>query len=89
MADVFRLTATSSFDITGIVSPGSSSTTRHQHTISNAGSSNTITIKNADANSTFGNRFKTSTGADIVLSPNEIAICFYDTFSSVWRVAKL
>ena len=48
-----------------------------------------VTIRNASAGSTAANRFTTTTGADLVLTTNQMAIAVYDANSTRWRVSKL
>jgi len=48
-----------------------------------------VTIRNASAGSTAANRFTTTTGADLVLTTNQMAMAVYDANSTRWRVSKL
>jgi parallel beta-helix repeat protein len=57
-------------------------------TIYNAGGSNNITLLNEGAGSTAGYRFKTSTGADVVLSPKQAADIEYSLAAGRWLVFK-
>jgi hypothetical protein len=58
-----------------------------EHLIVNVGSNN-IVLKHEDTNSTAGNRFLNSTGADITLSANQAADVIYDSTTQRWRVFK-
>ena len=48
-----------------------------------------LTIAQQHASSTAENRFITTTGADLTISQDDIAIAIYDATSARWRVAKL
>jgi len=52
----------------------------------NKGSSNDITFKNEDSNSSADNRILTPGGVDLVLGPGSTAVAWYDDASSRWRV---
>lgn len=87
---VMRISSDASRDITGIVVSHGTVTTNVDGEwlqLINVGSNN-IVLKNQDANSTAGNRFLNSTGADITLGANESANLFYDATASRWRVFK-
>jgi hypothetical protein len=58
-----------------------------EHLIVNVGSNN-IVLKHEDTNSTAGNRFLSSTGADITLSANQAADVIYDSATQRWRAFK-
>jgi hypothetical protein len=84
-----RWTSDAARDITGIRWSGSFPAEGYEMFYAyNAGSFN-ITIKHEDSNSTAGYRFLCSTGADIVLAPNDLAQFIYDGTSSRWRVWKV
>jgi hypothetical protein len=82
---VHRLSSDAARSITGIV-PGTAADGLSK-TLINIGSFN-ITLANESTSSTAANRFTCSTGADIVLAPNEAAEIFYDSTSTRWRVFK-
>lgn len=80
---VQRLSSDAARNITGIVAASNGS----RRMLINVGSFN-ITLQHENAGSTAANRFLCSTGADIVLSPNQAADIWYDISSSRWRVFK-
>lgn len=80
---VQRLSSDAARNITGIVAAANGST----RLLINVGSFN-LTLVHESASSTAANRFTCSTGANIVLSPNQAADIWYDTVSSRWRVYK-
>lgn len=49
-------------------------------------SANTLTISHADANSAAANQFLSTTGANLTLTQDDIAICIYDATTARWRV---
>lgn len=57
------------------------------HVIVNVGSQS-IVLANESASSTAANRFHNSTGADITLSANQEADCWYDGTTARWRITK-
>lgn len=57
------------------------------HLIVNIGANN-ITLKHQDTNSAAANRFLCSTGADIVLAPDQAADAVYDSNTLRWRIFK-
>lgn len=58
------------------------------HLIVNIAAAGTLTIAHENAGSNASNRFLCSTGADIVLSPNQAADLIYDSTVSRYRVFK-
>lgn len=58
------------------------------HYIWNIGTQN-IVLTNQDAASTAANRFLNTTGADITLSANQMALCVYDLTTARWRTSKM
>lgn len=78
-----RWSSGAAIDVTGMVRGQVDGQT---HLIVNVGSNN-ITLKH-DVTSTAANRFLNSTGADIVLSPNQAADVIYDTTTQRWRAFK-
>jgi hypothetical protein len=79
-----RWNSSTAVDITGM--------TRFQvqgqtHLIVNVGANN-ITLKHQNAGSSAANRFLCSTGADIVLAPDQAADVIYDATISRWRAFK-
>jgi hypothetical protein len=58
------------------------------HVIINVAAAGTLTLSHQDAGSTATNRFLCSTGANIVLSPNQAADVIYDTTVGRWLVFK-
>jgi hypothetical protein len=58
------------------------------HYLWNVGSQN-IVLVNESASSTAANRFTTSTGADLTVSANKVALIVYDGTSSRWRAVLL
>lgn len=83
---VWRVSASSAVDLTGLVS--TNLTDNATIYFCNVGSF-AITLKNESASSTAANRFTTTTGADVVLNPNQICMLWYDTTSGRWRVVLL
>src|ERR1051326_1672605 len=79
-----RWSSSAAVDITGF--------TRFQqdgqvHLIVNVGA-NSITLKHQDTGSSAGNRFLCSTGADVILGPDQAADVIYDGNTLRWRVFK-
>jgi hypothetical protein len=58
------------------------------HIIVNIAAAGTLTLSHQDAGSTATNRFLCSTGANIVLSPNQAADVIYDNTAGRWLVFK-
>jgi parallel beta helix pectate lyase-like protein len=58
------------------------------HYLINVGA-NDIVLKNQHPGSKPSNRFLITTGADLVLSPNQMALCVYDGSTVRWRCSKL
>lgn len=83
-APVWRMSSDASRDITGLTYSWDGALIYWV----NVGANN-IVIKHEDANSTAANRFLCSTGADITLSANKMAMLWYDTTSDRWRVSLL
>lgn len=54
----------------------------------NVGAAN-IVLTNEDALSTAGNRFLTTTGVSLTVTPNRVAQLIYDTTSSRWRASLI
>jgi hypothetical protein len=54
--------------------------------IYNVGTAN-LTLAHNSASSTTGNKFFNSTGADIILAPNDYAELIYDSTNTGWRVS--
>lgn len=79
-----RLTASTPVNITGIVA----TVDGEVHMLWNIGTS-TITLQNQNASSTSANRFLTSTGSDIALAANQVAMIQYDTTTAFWRATLL
>ena len=76
--EVIRLTATGSYDLTGIAG-GSKGRTIALFVISG-----TVTLRHASASSLGANRFLI--GADAVLAAGYGATLMYDSISAVWRL---
>lgn len=52
-------------------------------------SANTLTISNLDANSAAANQFLSTTGANLTLTQDDIAIAVYDATTTKWRVFEV
>jgi hypothetical protein len=70
-------------NITGLTAPSSGSTVL---TLVNVGASNNLVLKHQNAGSAAGNRFISSTGADITLTPEQQATVWYDRTTLRWRI---
>lgn len=81
-----RLSTDASRDITGLVFTVATQAGQ-EHVLVNVGSFDVV-LKHEDTNSTTTNRFLTSTGADITLTPNQQADCWYDNTTARWRLTK-
>ena len=82
-ADTLRLTgnADNTSALTGLINGFA----QRRIVIINA-STGTITLKNGSAGSAAANRFTTTTGANIALAQNQMAVALYDAVSTRWRV---
>lgn len=78
-----RIFSDAARDITGMTA---GVTTGHIKYIINIGAFN-ITLKEDNAGSTAANRF--TQGADVVLTPGDMAICIYDGVVSRWRAGLI
>lgn len=84
-AGVIRLSSDASRNLTGIVAPAGP---RGKFLlIYNVGSQNIVLIN--DATSTAANRFLNTSGANITLTPNQGAYCWYDITTARWRASQL
>ena len=81
-----RLNTDASRNLTGMVF-STAQVDGQTHVIVNVGSAD-IVLKHQDAASTDVNRFLNSTGADITLTANQMADCWYDGTTQRWRVSK-
>jgi hypothetical protein len=81
-----RLNTDASRNITGLTF-GSAQVDGQTHVIVNVGAQN-IVLVNESASSTAANRFHNSTAADITLSADQMADCWYDATTARWRVSK-
>lgn len=80
--DVFRISASAAYDVTGIVAGTSGQTIL----LVNVGSF-AITLKHQSASSTAANRFTTPWAGDCILAASGgNAVLVYDSTSSTWRV---
>ncbi|MBS1793680.1 MAG: hypothetical protein JSS81_07495 [Acidobacteria bacterium] len=79
-----RLAASGAVNITGL---SISQVDGQEHFLVNTGANN-ITLTHQDALSAAGNRFLCSTGANIVLSPNQGADLLFDATQNRWLVFK-
>lgn len=79
--ELFHLSSDAARDLTGIVAGVGG----QQIVLVNTGSF-AITLKHQSASSTAANRFLNSTGADIVLSPNETVAGYYDATTGRYRL---
>lgn len=79
--DVVRLTSSSVVTVTGIVG-----IKNKIFTIFNVGLYD-IRIANLSSFSVTSNKILVSTGSDVILSPNESLVLFYDDTSKLWRTA--
>ena len=70
------------------VAVGTGGTDGQRILLINVDSTDTLTIKHEDTGSAAGNRFKTSTAADVSLAPNQAADLIYDGSVTRWRVYK-
>ena len=78
---LIRVTGDFQHNITGMVA-GQDGETRH---LVNVGTTNLVLV-NESISSLTTNRFRNSTGTDIVLSPDQEALLIYDSTSNRWRV---
>lgn len=58
------------------------------HYIINAATQDIVLVNNSGSSSA-GNKFQTTTGADITLTTKQQAMAWYDLTSGVWRVSKM
>ncbi len=79
-----RISASSAVNLTGMVA-GQDGEVRF---LWNVGA-NTITLVHQSASSSAANRWLSTTGADLALAANKIALATYDTTSACWRVTLL
>lgn len=87
-AGVQRLSASAGYNLTGIAPPsGGAHVSGRVLYLTNVGSF-TITLKH-QVTSTATNQFLCTTGADLALAANGMAICIYDNTTQRWRVALL
>ena len=80
-----RLESDAARSLTGLAVSQEPGTTR---ILANVGSFN-ITLVDQSASSTDVNRFLSVTGDDVVLAPDELAICIYDDTTDRWRITKI
>lgn len=78
---VYRVTAPTNADLTGIVSAGDG----HVIALTNV-SSYTITLKHQNTGSSASNRFALPGSTDIELGPNHSAVLWYDITAARWKV---
>jgi hypothetical protein len=83
-----RINCTSAASLTGIAPPsGGAHVDGRMVRVYNVGTAN-LTLAHNSASSTTGNKFFNSTGADIILGPNDYAELIYDaTGNGLWRVS--
>ncbi|MET0625741.1 MAG: hypothetical protein ABW250_22590 [Pyrinomonadaceae bacterium] len=79
-----RLTSDAARSVTGL---STSQVDGELHTVVNVGGHN-IVLAHESASSAAGNRFKTSTGADVTLGANQAADLIYDGAQARWLVFK-
>lgn len=82
-----RLSSDASRNITGMVQNLSAANGGDLKILLNVGA-NDIVLTHQDALSAAANRFLCSTGANITLSANQAALCWYDSTTGRWRVFK-
>ncbi len=80
-----RLSTDASRNITGLTMLSPAKTGGSFRVIENIGSQN-IVLVNQSASSAAANRFANVTGADITLTPNNLAFLLYDSVTARWRV---
>lgn len=80
--DTWRINSDATRTLTGIVAGKA----QQQIRLTNVGSFN-INLAHASGSSTLGNRFTCPNARDFALFPNRSADIYYDSTSSVWRVA--
>ncbi len=81
---VYRLSSNASRNLTGL-HHGGTGWNGQMVWLVNVGS-NDIVLKHQDAASTASNRFINTTGADITLGADKMAVAWYDSTTSRWRV---
>lgn len=81
-----RLSSDAARDITGLTFTPTQ-TGGESHILVNVGAF-TITLKHQDANSTAGNRFLATSGADVALGVDAMVLVVYDTTTDRWRIFK-
>jgi hypothetical protein len=82
-----RWATSASWNITGLTF-SSAQISGQTHYIVNVGSFS-IVLVNESTSSTAANRFRNTTGADITLSADQEAMCWYDGVNSRWRCSKM
>lgn len=75
--------------ITGIAMVGGNLPGRRLRIVHISGNGGTITLTNQSANSTDINRLLSPTGADVVLSQNDVADLEYDATTQRWRIVNV
>jgi hypothetical protein len=84
--DILRLSSSTAIDITGLVAPSVDGAMRLVINV-NASGGSAITLKHESASSTAANRFRSVTGADIVLLADGGSVTLtYSTAISRWRI---
>lgn len=78
----FRISSSAAVDITGILAPNWDG---HHLRLTNVGANN-ITLKDQNGGSAAANQIITGTGADIIMTPDYVAVLNYDLVSQLWRV---
>lgn len=89
-AEIVKLRTDASRDITGFASPEPVGTNytyygKHIKHLINDGAQNWV-LKHENAGSSVANRIKSSTAADVTVTPNQKVIIVYDDTASRWRV---
>lgn len=79
-----RWTAGAAIEVTGMVAGQDG----EQRMIVNHGT-NTITLRHQSSSSTAANRWLCTTGADLALAADKIALAIYDATTARWRVTLL
>jgi hypothetical protein len=84
--DILRLSSSTAIDITGLVAPSFDGAMRLVINV-NASGGSAITLKHESASSTAANRFRSVTGADIVLLADGGSVTLtYSSAISRWRI---
>jgi len=84
---VARLTTDASRDITGFTVDGATASDGFWAYLLNVGANN-IVLKHQSTSSDAANRIISSTGADIILSTDQMAEMWYDVTTGRWRLFK-